>query len=100
MKKLEKLSYALTLVGTAGDQISTRVSLSTPYFYESNPFSVKLMTVGLWLPFDLALLLVGIAVPWVVMRRWEKRAVLVYPFLYGALRLAAAVWNVSQLWMI
>jgi len=100
MKRMEKFSYILVLVGVVGDQVSTRVALSTPYLYESNPFSVKLMTMGLWLPFDLVLLLVGIAIPWMIMRRWGKCAVLVYPFLYGAIRFAAAVWNISLLWMI
>lgn len=100
MKRIEKLSYTLMMLGVAGDQISTRVSLSIPYFYESNPYSAKLMAMGLWLPFDLLLLLVGFAVPWAIIRKWGKHAILAYPILYGAARLAAAVWNVTQLWMI
>ncbi len=97
MKGMEKIAYTLAVVGVIGDQVSTRVALSMPYLYETNPFSVKLMTLGLWLPFDLVLLLAGIAIPWMIMRRRNKRAALIYPALYGIIRLAAAVWNTSLL---
>ena len=95
---LESLSYIMLILGTLGDHVSTIVALIRPYIYESNPFTVWLMERGLWLPFDIVLVAVGIAVPYHILRLTKKdyfKALLIYPFLHGLIRLGASLWNFS-----
>jgi hypothetical protein len=95
---LESFSYFMLIVGTLGDHISTMIGLTRPYIYESNPFTVWLMERGLWLPFDVVLVAVGIALPYLIIRFTKRdyfKALLVYPFLHGLIRLGACFWNFS-----
>jgi len=57
---------------------------------------VWLMERGLWLPFDVVLVAVGIAVPYLIIRITKRgyfKALLVYPLLHGLIRLGASLWN-------
>ena len=95
---LEVLSYLMLIMGTLGDHVSTVVALSKPYIYETNPFTVQLMERGLWLPVDLVLIVLGIAIPYVLIHFTEKeyfKALLAYPFLHGLIRFGACLWNFS-----
>ncbi len=95
---LEALSYLMLILGTLGDHVSTIIALTRPYIFESNPFTVWLMERGLWLPFDIVLVAVGIAAPYIILRRTDRdyfKAILVYPFLSGLIRLGACLWNFS-----
>ena len=95
--RLEALAYIMLVAGTMGDHLSTVIILARPYIYEANPLTVLLMARGLWLPFDLALMALGIAVPYLVIRltgRSSFTALLAYPFVGGAIRLGACLWNV------
>ena len=95
---LEVFSYFMLIVGTLGDHISTMIAIQRPYIYEANPYTVKLMEMGLWLPVDLALIALGIAIPYFLIRktgREEFRALLAYQLVHGLIRLAACVWNFS-----
>jgi len=96
--RLEVLAYILLVAGTLGDHLSTVVALTRPYIFETNPLTVRLMARGLWLPLDLVLIAVGIAVPYLLMRLKGNsafRGLLAYPLVLGAIRLGACVWNLS-----
>ncbi len=95
---LESFSYFMLILGPLGDHVSTIIALTRPYIFESNPFTVWLMERGLWLPFDVVLVAVGIAVPYLIIRLTKRdyfKALLVYPFLHGLIRLGACLWNFS-----
>jgi hypothetical protein len=88
----------MLVVGTMGDHISTVIALTRPYIYESNPFTVQLMERNLWLPVDIVLVILGIGVPFLLIRltkRQSFRALLAYPLVHGLVRLGACIWNFS-----
>jgi len=94
----EAFAYVLLIVGILGDHVSTMTALQFPYIYETNQFTVALMSRGLWLPFDLILITLSIAIPYLIIR--IKRGgpyigLLAYPLVLGAIRLGACAWNLS-----
>lgn len=95
---LEVSSYLMLVAGTLGDHVSTVISLARPDIYESNSFIVGLMARGLWLPVDIALIALGIAVPYLLIhltKRQAFRALIAYPLVHGLIRLGACFWNLS-----
>jgi hypothetical protein len=95
---LEAFSYIMLIAGTLGDHFSTVIALTKPYIYESNPFTVLLMSRGLWLPVDVVLVVLGIAIPYLILRFTDRpsfKAVLAYPLVHGMVRLGACLWNIS-----
>jgi len=99
MRIPEKISYLLATAGILGDHLSTRLGLTKPYAYEANPHTIWLMEKGIWLPFDLLLLLATVGIPTLIMRKWSFKgrwAILSVPMLLGSARLCAAIWNLYQ----
>jgi len=94
----EVFAYVLLIVGTLGDHISTMIALRLPHIYETNQFTLVLMSKGLCLHCDLLFIALGIAVPYLLIR--VKRGgpftgVLAYPIVLGGIRLGACIWNLS-----
>lgn len=95
---IEVAAYVTLVVGTLGDHLSTSIALESPNVYETNQFTVFLMSKGLWLPFDLLMIGLGIGIPYLLVRikkTMRYRAVVAYPLVLGIIRLCAAVWNFS-----
>lgn len=94
----EVIAYVTAVMGMLGDQVSTRLSLTRALVYESNPHTALLMSLNLWLPFDVAALMFSVGLPAVFIRRCKvggKWAVLAFPLIVGVVRLLSAVWNLG-----
>lgn len=92
----EIIAYTTALLGTVGDQTSTRLGLTLPNVYESNHFVALLLSRGLWLPFDLLILSISILLPLLLIRVTSfegKSMILTFPLIFGVVRIFAAVLN-------
>jgi hypothetical protein len=86
------------VAGVVGDHLSTGLALARPNIYETNPVALNLMQRSLWVPTDVALVLVSILATYVLIRIMNKpfaKYVMVYPAIAGAIRLAVTFWNFS-----
>jgi hypothetical protein len=100
LKALSNRAYMVAAVGIAGDHISTRVAITHPLIVEANSFTLLLRQNGLWLPFDILVLVVCLGVPALVVRFFSfegRRAIIAMPLLVGAARLLATSYNVLLL---
>lgn len=95
----EKFAYELVLIGVLCDQLTTRYFLRHPFISEANPCVVWFMKHRLWIPVDVALIIMVIGLPFILLRRWSFRgryALLLGPMTFGTLRLLAAVLNLNM----
>ena len=89
-------AYLLAVIGVTADHLTSRLAQAKPNIFEANPNTVRLMDAGLWLPFDVALLLGSIGISVVVMRRWRfphRWVILLFFVTSFILRGGAAVSN-------
>ena len=88
-----RLTVLFLLLGVATDQISTRVALTHPEIVESNPTTLALIDLKLWLAVDIfistcmILVCYGMDVLGAEMRGWWTC------WIFGGLRLAAGISN-------
>jgi len=95
---LEAISYIVLVLGIFSDYISTVTVVARPNIYETNPIAAQLMTSKLWLPANLVVITLGIAIPYMTIRLTRNesfRAILAYPVAHGLIRLSACIWNIS-----
>ena len=93
-KKFGLAGWALAIVGTIADHLSTNVALTLPHLYETNPFTQILILLQLWWVFDLAMLMIAMVVPFILSEQYRVGWVTyAYPIVYGTLRLGAGVHN-------
>lgn len=96
----ESLSLGIFGVGVAIDHLSTSIGLMTGYLVELNPFTLHLISLRLWLLFDISILC---ALSWsliTIFRKWdlkEKRILLLLPIIVGVVRLGAGIHNIFLL---
>ncbi len=95
---VELLSYCILTLGTLGDYISTHIGLTYENLCEANPITSQLMANGMWLPVSLVIVMLGIAIPFLIIRFSKEdsyRCILSFPIVYGIIRLSACIWNYS-----
>jgi len=95
---VELLSYCILTLGTLGDYISTQFGLTYDNLFEANPITSQLMANRMWLPVNLVIVMLGIAVPFLIIRFSKKdyvRYTLSFPVVHGIIRLSACIWNYS-----
>jgi hypothetical protein len=95
---VEIVSYSILTLGTLGDYISTHIGLTFENLYETNPIAEQLVANGMWLPVNLIIVMLGIAVPFLIFRISKEgyyRCILSFPIAYGIVRLSACTWNIS-----
>jgi hypothetical protein len=95
---VELLSYCILTLGTLGDYISTHIGLTYENLRETNPITNQLMANLMWLPANLFIVILGIAIPFLIIRFSKEdyyRCMLSFPITYGIVRLSACIWNIS-----
>ena len=94
---VEPLSYCILILGTLGDYISTHIGLAYPNLRETNPITVQHIANGMWLPVNLVIVMLSIAVPFLIIRftKEDYRCMLSFPIVHGIVRLSACIWNIS-----
>ena len=95
---VELFSYSILTLGTLGDYISTHIGLTFDNLYETNPIANQLVANGMWLPVNLIIVVLGIAVPFLIFRFSKEgyyRCILSFPIAYGIVRLSACTWNIG-----
>ena len=95
---VELLSYCILTIGTLGDYISTHTGLTYENLCETNPITSLLMANRMWLPVNLVIVILGIAVPFLIIRFSKEdyyKCILSFPIVHGIAGLSACIWNIS-----
>ncbi|MDQ1281126.1 MAG: hypothetical protein QG670_2390 [Thermoproteota archaeon] len=101
LRIIELVSYVILIFGTLGDHLSTAIGLQNPMYYETNQFTVVLMSKQLWLSFDLLLIVLGVIIPYKLLRMRKDlfKEVLAFPLILGIARLSGCLINLSLIYM-
>ena len=97
---LERFSYVLATLGVIGDQISTRIGLLNPNIVESNPITRFLISVNAWFIIDMLILGITIGASYFFLRKVNVKnsdCILIYPILFGFIRLFSAFLNLQTI---
>ena len=97
-KWVEFTSYCILVLGTLGDSASTHLGLAYYGLNEVNPFAIQLIDSGLWPASNLAIIALGVVVPFITIRYTNMvyaRCFLSFPMIHGVIRLVACIWNCS-----
>jgi hypothetical protein len=98
-EKAERVSYAILVIGSLLDHVSSRLALMSPHMFEANPFSRWLQANGLWILFDVSILVL-LTFPFSIVIRCTslkyRRIILLTPLIVGLARLVVGVWNLMQ----
>ncbi|UCD44301.1 MAG: hypothetical protein JSV27_09225 [Candidatus Bathyarchaeota archaeon] len=95
-ENIERIAYSLVTFGITADHLTTRIGLMNPMIREFNPFTVLLHQRSLWVPFDLFMLSMALGLPALIIRTLkirQRKIILLFPLLFGAARLGAALHN-------
>ena len=95
--RFETAAYLLLLLGALGDWASTTAGLSMGLL-EGNTLAASLMMDGLWIPADLVMVGICIAVPYLANRLVKSTATKVlylFPLMAGLFKVAVSLWNIS-----
>ena len=99
VEKAERVSYTILVIGSLLDHVSSRLALMDPRMFEANPFSRWLQANGLWILFDVSIVVLLIF-PFSIFIRCAslkcRRIVLLTPFMVGLARLVVGFWNLIQ----
>jgi len=99
MEMAERVSYTILVIGSLLDLISTRIALMNPHVFEANPFSRWLQANGLWIPFNVSIVVLLILPFSIIIQSASlkcRRIILLTPLLVGLARLIVGVWNLMQ----
>ena len=95
----ETASYTILLIGTLLDHISSRLALMNPHVFEANPFTQWLQANGLWILFDVSIVVL-LTLPFSIFIQCTslkcRRIILLSPLIVGLARFIAGVWNLMQ----
>ena len=95
--RIEPIAYIVLMTGAVGDWVSTKMGQSIGLI-EGNPVARGLMSSGSWIQTDFLLVLLCIALPFLVNRRFKSKAsksLLFFPLLAGLAKIAVVAWNLN-----
>ena len=92
----ERISYLILILGVFADQISTRIGIYSLNLLESNPFTSLLIQNGVWLLFDIVLIILILYISNYLIHSNDKKYfsfVYMYSLISGLIRIYASICN-------
>jgi len=104
-KLIQTASCSVLILGVTLDQLSTKFVLQFPGIYEANPTTVWLMSMNLWLPLDVIIVLISMLATFLPSIKFGHKPALApistmfitYNLVFGILRLACGMYNLTLL---
>jgi uncharacterized membrane protein len=94
----ERISYLILILGVFADQVSTRIGIQSLNLIESNPITSFLIQNGVWLFFDIVLIILILYISTYLIHSNEKKYfsfVYLYSLISGLIRIYASICNVN-----